>query len=459
MKPSTLLLAACCLAQLIVVLDSSILTVALPEIAAELDIAAAYLPWVVNAFAIPIAGLLLLSGKLSDRYGARRVLLVGTIVLAAGSALGGMAPDATTLTCARVSQGVGAALMSPATLSMLSAHFPSGPARARAFGLWGAASGSGGAIGVLAGGLLVEGATWRWALLVNVPLTVGLIALIATLPPTRETAGRGRRLDTAGALAGTVAVTSLTLVFATIESPLLSVGPGAWAAIAVVAMVLFVLIESKWSPEPLIPLRHLEGQNLWVLPAAMFFIGGAMTGAFYFLTLYFQLHQQLTPLGTGLAFLPMSVAAFIASANTHHLSQKISTKGAAMCAVAVMTVALGALAGTTAFGSTSLIMSISVLFGAGMGVAISTVADLVTEAFPAALSGVASGVLTTAQQTGNTIGLAALVALDVSGPSTTHGVAFTGAALMCLIATLLTWRHVRAGSSPRSAQRWADHTS
>jgi MFS family permease len=453
MKHPALLLVVCCLAQLIVVLDSSILTVALPHIATDLAISPAHLPWIINAFAIPIAGLLLFSGKLSDRYGAHPVLLTGTIVLMIGSLVGGLAPDTTTLIGARITQGIGASLMSPATLSLLSTHFPAGPARAQAFGLWGAASGSGGAIGVLAGGLLVDAASWRWALLVNIPLTLSLITVILALCTTRtlqtsvsapsvpETVrgfdGRKERLDAAGAATGTIAVTALVRAFATTEAPLFGVGPLLWAVIAVVALRLFVLVETRWSAEPLLPLHQLKGRRLWVLPAAMFLIGGAMTATFYFLTLYFQINQGLTALETGLVFLPLSVAAFLAAANTHHVAHRLGTTGAALASVLTMTLALGALAGFVGFSSTALTITVSVFFGAGMGIAISTLANLITTAFPTHLSGISAGILTTAQHTGNTIGLTSLVALDLTTATNTHGVAFAGAVILTLAAALL----------------------
>lgn len=455
MTSRKILLIACCLAQLIVVLDSSILTVALPQIAAELAITSTGLPWIVNAFAIPIAGLLLLSGKLADRYGAKPVLLAGTLVFAVASLIGGIAPDAGTLVGARIGQGLGAALISPATLSLLSSSFPAGPDRARAFGLWGAASGSGGAIGVLAGGILVEGASWRWALLVNVPLTAGLVLLLFFVVADKTPSGHRGRLDIAGSAAGTTAVTALALAFATFQSPLFSIGPLPWLVTATAAAGLFVLIELRWARTPILPLRQLAGRGLWVLPAAMFLIGGAMTGTFYFLTLYFQIHQGLTPLETGLAFLPLSAAAFIAAACAHRLSLKLSVTYAAFLSVAIMGVALGTLAVLVTVGSTALVTMTSLLFGAGMGIAISTVADLVTESFPSELTGVASGVLTTAQQTGNTIGLAALVSLDVSAGPTSHGPPLTGAAFITLVAALCILRYAK--SRDRSQKPPSNH--
>ena len=156
MRQQRAILAVCSIEQLLVVLDSSILTVALPQLAADLGISRENLPWIVNAFAIPIAGLLLMSGRLADTFGARRILLIGVALFAVASLVGGTAPTTGVLISARVAQGIAAALISPATLLLLSHSFPAGPGRARAFGLCGAAAGSGGAMGVLAGGLLVE---------------------------------------------------------------------------------------------------------------------------------------------------------------------------------------------------------------------------------------------------------------------------------------------------------------
>ena len=433
MRQQRAILAVCSIAQLLVVLDSSILTVALPQLAADLGISRENLPWVVNAFAIPIAGLLLVSGRLADTFGARRILLIGVALFAVASLVGGTAPTAGVLIAARVAQGIAAALISPATLSLLSHSFPAGPGRARAFGLWGAAAGSGGAIGVLAGGLLVEWSSWRWTLLVNIPLCVVLLCLLSIairrMPPLQ----RGS-LDLPGAAAGTVCVTTLTLGFASLQSELLDTNAAVWFIAAGVSLMLFVFIEIWSSTNPLLPLRCLAGNRVWQLPVAILLVGGAMTSTFYFLTLNFQVHRDLNALQTGLSFLPLSVAAFIAAAASPVLVRRLGSMNAAVLAVLLMGVCLFAIASVAQDGWTGAIILISAGFGAGMGVAICTLANLITASFPSSLGGIASGILTTAQQIGNTVGLAAVVTIDIGSESPSHNIAFLAAAVLALIA-------------------------
>lgn len=433
MKQQRAVLAVCSIAQFLVVLDSSILTVALPQLAADLGISRENLPWVVNAFAIPIAGLLLVSGRLADTFGARRILLIGVALFAVASLVGGTAPTAGVLIAARMAQGIAAALISPATLSLLSLSFPAGPGRARAFGLWGAAAGSGGAIGVLTGGLLVEWSSWRWTLLVNVPLCVVLLGLLTIAIGRIQPVQRGS-LDLPGAAAGTVCVTTLTLGFASLQSKLLDVPAAVWFVTAAGSLLLFVFIEIRSSSNPLLPLRRLAGERVWQLPTAMLLVGGAMTSTFYFLTLNFQVHRDLNALQTGLSFLPLSAAAFIAAAASPAIVRKLGSMNAAVLAVLLMSVCLFAIAAVAQDGWTGAIIFISAGFGAGMGVAISTLANLITASFPSSLGGIASGILTTAQQIGNTVGLAAIVTIDLGTASPSHNIAFLAAAVLALIA-------------------------
>ena len=449
MKQHRAVLAVCSIAQLLVVLDSSILTVALPQLATELGISRENLPWVVNAFAIPIAGLLLVSGRLADTFGARRILLVGVALFAVASLVGGLAPTAGVLIAARMSQGIAAALISPATLSLLSHSFPAGPDRARAFGLWGAAAGSGGAIGVLAGGLLVEWSSWRWTLLVNIPLCVVLLGLLTIAVGRIQPVQRGS-LDLPGAATGTVCVTTLTLGFASLHSELLDVPAAVWFITAAVSLLLFIFIEIRSSQNPLLPLRRLAVEKIWQLPVAMLLVGGAMTSTFYFLTLNFQVHRELSALQTGLSFLPLSVAAFLAAAASPVIVRKLGSIGSAALAVMLMGLCLVTIAALAQDGWTGAIILISAVFGAGMGMAISTLADLITASFPSSLGGVASGILTTAQQIGNTVGLAAIVFIDVGTTSRSHDIAFVASALLGLIAA--AWLAYQAMTQRRSSR-------
>lgn len=429
-------LLACCVAQMLVVLDSSILTVALPQLAADLAMTSGDLPWVVNAFAIPIAGLLLLGGQLADVFGARRILLVGVGLFALASLGGGTAPTGEVLIAARVVQGAAAALMAPATLSLLSQSFPSGPSRARAFGLWGAAAGSGGAIGVLAGGLLVEWASWRWTLLVNVPVCLGLVLVLTVGLRSGGVTRQRRQLDLLGALTVTTAIAAVVLGISSTTAGPSGISAGVCFGVGAVALLLFVCVELWVAKQPLLPLRAFVKQGLWETPTAMFLVGGSMTATFYFLTLHFQIFRGLTPLLTGLSFLVLSVAAFLAAANAHVLVRALGGRRAAASGVAVMAVSLMLISLVAVSDTVTWVLIASAGFGGGMGIAISTLADLVTSSFPPASAGVASGVLTTAQQIGNTVGLAGIVAFDAHVGDSSHSSAFAAAAALAGVASV-----------------------
>ena len=193
---------------------------------------------------------------------------------------GGIAPTAEVLIASRVVQGAAAAMMAPATLSLLSQSFPSGPGRSRAFGLWGAAAGSGGAIGVLAGGVLVEWANWRWTLLVNVPVCLGLVLALALAWKSDVPDRKVRRLDPLGALTITMAVAAIVLGISSITSAASGFGPVVYFGVGLAALLLFACVELWWAKKPLLPLRTFVQKGLWAMPMAMFFVGGAMTATF-----------------------------------------------------------------------------------------------------------------------------------------------------------------------------------
>ena len=435
---TTLLL--CCLAQLMTTLDSSILAVALPDLKAELGFTAATLPWVVNAFAIPIAGLLLFSGRLSDRFGARTILGIGVVVFTTASLGAGLAPTAGLLLVGRVGQGVGAALMATACLALLSQTFRDGPARARAFGLWGAASGSGGALGVIGGGIIVQALGWRWTLLVNVPIGIVLLAMLvfdirALAPTTRP------RLDLSGSATFSVAAAALVLAIMSVsgDNP---VAVLVWAIIGLAGLAAFVFIEIRVASTPLVPFVTLGRTGAWRPITAMLFLGGAMTATFYFLTLNLQLFHKFTPLATGLAFLPLSLGVFFAAATSHLLQHRFGTEKTTALGALIMTIGLAA---TWLFSGAPNPMALIVatgIFGIGLGIALASIADGTTRLLPAALAGVASGVLTTAQQFGNSFGLAAAAITDERAPSAYFGTGFASAAILAALAVALLVTHV-----------------
>lgn len=436
MKGNRTTLLLCCLAQLMVTLDSSILAVALPELKTGLGFSAETLPWVVNAFAIPIAGLLLFSGRLSDRFGSRRILAVGVGVFTLTSLGAGLAPTADALIAGRVGQGVGAALMTTACLALLSQTFPQGPARAQAFGLWGAASGSGGALGVLGGGVIVETLGWRWTLLVNVPIGLALLSLLIFGNRTPHPTARPH-LDLAGSTAFLVATASLVLAVMSVSNSFTAAG---WAFLGLVSVVTFVLIEKR-AASPLIPFVALGRTGAWRPATAMMFIGGAMTATFYFMTLNLQLFHLLSPLATGLSFLPLSLGAFLAAATSHRLQRRLGTDRTTALGALIMTTGLAAIWAFSAAPFPAALIAASGIFGIGMGIALASIADGTTHLLPAALAGAASGVLTTAQQFGNSFGLAIVAAADGQIPTNHYAGGFVSTLILSAIALALLATH------------------
>jgi EmrB/QacA subfamily drug resistance transporter len=409
-KQLTLLLIA--VTGLMLILDLTITNVALPTIQHALQMTPQDLGWVVNAYALAYGGFLLLGGRLADRLGRRRVFLAGVTVFTLASLLGGLAPAGGVLIAARGLQGLGAALAGPAGLSILTTTFADGPERNRALGVWSAVLASGGAIGMLAGGLLTQYASWRWVLFVNVP--VGALVLVAT--PRLIPAARGQlrtRLDVAGAV--TVTAGLVALVYATSQVP----GRG-WTAtptlgmflLAVVLLGAFLVIEAHHRA-PLVPLsifrhRSLAGADTVAL------LGGAaiIASPIFFLTLYLQQILGFSAVRAGLATLPLGLAVIAASRLTPKLINRIGPRRLLAGGLALAAVGLALLGRIHPTGSYPVdVAGPIVLLGLGMGLSFVPMTASATAGVPPAEQGLASGLLQTAQQLGVALGLAALTSL------------------------------------------------
>ena len=291
--------------QLMLVVDASIVNVALPDIQKSLGFTPVGLSWVVTAYALAFAGLMLLSGKVGSMIGARRALIIGTIVFIVASAAGGLAPTATVLVIARVVQGIGAAIAAPSTLVLLMANTTPGKQRSRALALFVLAAGSGGAIGLILGGILTTGFGWEWVMFVNVP--VGILIVVGALLFLRETDRERTRLDIGGAVASSLGMVSLIFAFTTAASagwtdPLALVAFGVAAA----SLVTLVLIERRHL-SPVVPLRLFAGPRNVAPLAAMLLVPAGMFAFFYFITLFTQQVLHFTPLQTGLGLLPFVI--------------------------------------------------------------------------------------------------------------------------------------------------------
>src|ERR1700754_4250206 len=323
-----LALTVLALAPFIVVLDVTIVNVALPSIQDALGFSTDGLQWVVNAYTLTFGGLLMLGGRMSDLLGRRRVFLAGMVLFALASLAAGLAPSAGVLVAARAVQGVGAALLSPAALALVTVTFPVGRERNLALGIWGALAAIGGTLGVVAGGVLIDSLGWEWIFFVNLP--VAAIALIATPlvvgESRREEASAG--FDLAGAILGTAGLS--TLVLAVIRSE-----PSGWGSAevlgllgaAAILLAAFLWVELR-APDPLVPLRLFRVRGLGISAIALALNGAAFLGMFFLTALYLQQVHGDSALETGLQFVPMGIAAILSATVGAQLVTRFGTRAA-----------------------------------------------------------------------------------------------------------------------------------
>jgi len=404
-----LLLGILALAQFMVVLDASIVNVALPAIMQSLNFSVENVQWIVTAYTLAFGGFLLFGGRAADLFGRRKMFLAGLIVFTIASMFVGAAQNELMMIAARAVQGLAAAFMSPAALSIVLTEFKEGPARNKALGVWSAVAAGGAAAGLLLGGVLTQYLGWRWDFFINVPVGIILAFLAIKYVPVHKSESKHNDLDLPGAVLVTGGL--VTLVFAITKAP-----EWGWTSaatilsllLAVALLVAFVFNESR-SKHPLMPLsifkiRNLSGANLAQLP-----VTAAMFSMFFFVSLYLQEVLKFSPLQTGLAFLPFTVVIAIVSTNVARFFGKIGYKPFMVAGPLFIAVALFFLSNIQVDGNylTQVLPGIAFLaFGAAMCfVSISVAA---TSGVPQHESGLASGLLNTAQQIGGALGLAIL---------------------------------------------------
>ena len=407
-----LALALISAAQLMVVLDGTIVNIALPQIQIDLAFTPANLSWVVNAYTLAFGGLLLLGGRAGDLLGRRKVFMVGVGVFALASLIGGLAQSEGMLLSARVLQGVGAAIASPTALSLITTTFPAGPARNRAFGVYAAMSGAGAAIGLLLGGVLTE-SSWRWTFFVNVPIGILVLVMAPRLlgESEKETGG----FDIPGALSATVGLVSLVYGLTnaattswTSSTTLTTIGLG------LLLLVVFLVIESR-STHALMPFRVLANRTRAVSFVSMLVVGAGMFAMFYFLGLYIQQVLGYSPVKSGFAFLPFSFgivfAAQVASALITRVDPRwISGVGGVLGASGMWLFAQLEVDSTYLSGLLPGMMLLSI----GLGLVFVPLTLTAVSGVAREDSGVASAVLNTMQQVGGSIGLAVLSTVSIS---------------------------------------------
>lgn len=409
--PTWLVIALTCAGQFLVVLDVSVVNVALPSMRTGLGLSEQGLQWVVNAYAIAFAGFMLLGGRAGDLYGRKRMFLVGLGLFTVASLAGGLAQEEWQLLVARAVQGLGAAVLAPSTLTILTASVPEGSARARAIGTWTAVGAGGGAAGGLVGGLLVETLSWRWVLLINVP--VGAVVLCgAAWFLTEGRAGDGRRLDLPGALLVTGGLGTLAYGISQTEAAGWTAAATLLPLLAGLALIgLFLTVEAR-TRSPLMPLGLLRLRSVSSANVAMFLCGSAMFCMWFFMTLYAQNVLGYTPLEAGLALVPSSLAVIFGSKIAPRLMRRLGPRNVAALGTLVAVAGFAWQSTMTpegAYATTILIPGVLMMLGAGL--AATPLASVATSGAAPEEAGLVSGLVNTSRTMGGSLGLAVLSTL------------------------------------------------
>jgi EmrB/QacA subfamily drug resistance transporter len=447
-------------AYLMVGVDSTVVNVALPDIQQDLRFSPTGLSWVLNSYTLAFGGLLLLGGRVGDIVGRRRTLITGVLLFAGSSLLGGLATDSAWLLAARSLQGVGAALTAPSTLALITTTFPEGPRRHHALSVYSAMAGIGASVGLVLGGMLTDWASWRWALLINVP--IGLAVALALPRFAAETPRHAGRFDLAGALTGTAGTTSLVYAFIRVSEAawgdtLALLGFGTAAAL----LVGFALVESR-AGQPVLPLRLFADRDRAGAYAGVLLLPAGMFGAFYFLTLISQQVLHYSPLRAGLAFLPLTLAMFSTVRLVPRLLQRLGAKPVLLTGMALVAGAAGWLWRLDpGDGYLSGLLGPLLLLGVGVGLSFMPLNATILARVRPSEAGAASGLLQTLQWLGGTLGLSVLV--TVYGTATRHATgspseilvegsarAFGVGALVAVTALIVCGAVIRGGR-PKSA--------
>lgn len=445
-----LALSVLALAQFLVVLDASIVNIALPAIGEHLRMDTVALAWVITAYVLPFGGLLLLGGRLADRYGHRRVFLLGVLGFVGASALAGFSLSSPMLLAARALQGGSAALLAPAALALVTQLFPGAADRTKALGIWGAVAGVGSAAGVLLGGVLTAALGWQAVFFVNIPVGVLVIVLVPRLV-SRDQTGASTRLDYPGATTITGALFSSVGALSAVEQ--LGFGHPVTIGLAVVALlfaVAFVLIERRVA-DPLVPLTVFRNRNLTSGNLTMLLVGGAMVALFFALSVYMQAVLHYDALTAGLTQLPLAGALVIVAGLAPGIVGSVGLKRTLMGSLLILAGGLVWLANSPSDAVFVLhILGPSILIGVGLGGAFVTATQLAVDGVEGGEAGLAGGVVNTSQQIGGALGLAILASVAtartgallaegvVSADALTSGFSwvFLGAAGLALVGML-----------------------
>ena len=402
-----------CFGQFMVILDATIVNVALPSIQTDLDLSTEQLQWIVNSYTLLFGGFLLLGGRAADLIGRRALFIAGLAVFSAASLANALANTGEVLIIARGVQGLGAALISPAALSILTTTFAEGEERTKAMGVWGAIAGAGGAFGLLIGGILTDVLSWPWIFLVNIPIGIGTAIAALRLVPESRGAMTHRRFDLAGATSVTAGL--LVLVYAIVRADVKGWGSPhtiGLSAVAIALLAAFVVIEGR-SVAPLVRLSLLRIRTLASANGVMFIVVGGLFGMFFLASLYVQQILGYSPLKAGFAFLPVTIGIIVgATLAAQVLIRRVGVKPTVVGGMTLAAIGLIVLAATTKVDGSYL----GILFGLvpmsiGMGCTFVPLTLVATTGIEGEDAGLASGIFNTSQQVGGALGLAVLSTL------------------------------------------------
>ena len=439
-------LALLATAQFVVVLDASVVNVAMPSIGEDLGLSQAGLAWLVNAYVLAFGGFLLLGGRMADLLGRRRVFVGGFLLFAAASFAGGLAESGGMLIAARAAQGLGAAILSPAALSLVTTTFAEGAERNKALGVWGAVAAGGGAAGSLLGGVITQSLGWEWVLWINTPIGIAAAVLAPmVLMESRITSG-ARSFDVLGAI--TVTGGLVALVYGVIEG----FEPAPLAAAAAL-LSAFAIIETR-AANPLVPFALLRERSVTGATVTGVLMGGALIGLFFFATLYLQLVLGYGPLKAGASFLPLALTIGAAAGLASSLATKFGPKPVLVTGLVVQAAGLYWFSHVSADGSyLGDVLFPSLIVALGMGLAFVPLTIAAMSGVREDAAGLASGVMATSQQIGQALGLALLTGVASTTVATPEALtdgfedAFLVAGGFALIAALAAFtiiRHVKA---------------
>ncbi|MER6003537.1 MFS transporter [Nonomuraea angiospora] len=404
-----LVLALACASQFMVILDASIVNVALPSVREELGFTATGLAWVVNGYLLSFAGFMLLGGRAADLFGPRRMLVAGLLSFSVASLAGGLATTPEVLVAARVAQGVGAAMMAPATLAVINTSFTEPNARAKAFGAWSASGGVGGMVGALAGGAITTGLSWRWVFLINLPIGAVLI-VVAMMSLAGTRAGRRGSLDLLGAVTGTAGLAAL--IYGVMQS-----ADHGWTSAPVAGPVVagllllgvFVVVEARFAGQPMVPLRLFRIRGVAVGNGMLLLFGGIAIAMWYFSSLFLQNVLGFSALQAGLGQTPAAVTFMVIARWAAALLPRTGVRPLVTAGSACFLAGFGWLSlGHADSGYVTGVLGPTLLIAVGIGLTFPTLMAVATADVPEGDAGIVGGLANTASQAGGSIGLAVL---------------------------------------------------